>query len=111
MPARGFGWTLPSAPDASVRNPLSRIPQNHSAKFAGQFPVHPKQHHNGGVPNRNSLPARGAFHHHLDEGETPLEPPLPLAPGARVYGSSQGSKAGHEPRRVEGTHRKTMGRA
>src|SRR5439155_10666630 len=56
-------------------------------------------------------PARDAFHHHLDEGEMRPELLPLLRPTAQEYGQGQRSKARHEPRRVDNTHRKTMDRA
>src|SRR5260370_6237258 len=108
MLARGLVQILPSVPDASGRNPSSRIAQNHSAKFGEQLPVQPERRRNRGVHDKDSTPARNAFHHHLDEGETRREWLLLLTTTAQEYGPSHHGKARHEPRRVDNTHRKTM---
>src|SRR5438034_11213960 len=103
MLARGFVWILPSVPDASGRNPSSRTAQNHSAKFGEQLAVQPERRRNRGGHDKDSTPARDAFHHHLDEGEMRPEWQLLLTPTAQEYGEVQRSSARNEPRRVDTT--------
>src|SRR6266513_362744 len=108
---RGFVYILPSVNDASGLNQSPRIVQNHSAKFGGQLSVQPERRRNRGGHDKDSTPARDAFHHHLDEGEMRPEWLLLLTTTAQEYGPSHHGKARHEPRRVDNTHRKTMDRA
>src|SRR5205823_10990473 len=106
-------FTTPPTPPRSTPFPYTTLFrfQNHSAKFGGQLPVQPERRRNRGGHDKDSTPARDAFHHHLDEGEMRPEWLLLLRPTAQEYGQAQRSKARHEPRRVDNTHRKTMDRA